>query len=284
MNGVRAACVAGMFLLAADGWAQQNAAPAGSEAQLRALRQQVAALRKQVAVARNELAAQNGAYQEIQAQLRALQSQQAELSALRQQVDSIRAELKGLKANSVLDLNGYVTFEISNGYPTALFRGVNVQIVNGTGETQSVNGMGNLIVGYNRPANGTFSCSLGIAGTQSQCVAGGGLWAQSHKSGSHNIVGGDFNSYSSWGGLVLGFENALSAPYAAVIAGARNRAGASFASVSGGSYNTAGGIYSAVSAGFSNQAMGDFSGVGGGANRTVPGPHHWAAGALAQDK
>ena len=86
------------------------------------------------------------------------------------------------------------------------------------------------------------------------------------------------------GGLVLGFENILSAPYAAVIAGARNRAGASFASISGGSYNTAGGIYSAVNAGFSNQAMGDFSGVGGGANRTAPSPHDWAAGALSQDK
>ncbi len=284
MNGAKAAWVAGLLLLAADGWGQQNPAPAGPETQLRALRQQVAALRKQLAVVRNELAARNGVYQELQMQLQTLQSQQAELSALRQQVELVRAELRSLKANTVLDLNGYVTFEISNGYPTAMFRGVNVQIVNGTGNTQSVNGMGNLIVGYNRPGNGSFSCSLGRAETESECTAGGGLWAQSHKTGSHNIVGGDFNSYSSWGGLVLGFENVLSAPYAAVIAGARNRAGASFASISGGSYNTAGGIYSAVSAGFSNRAMGDFSGVGGGANRTAPSPHDWAAGALTQDR
>jgi hypothetical protein len=192
--------------------------------------------------------------------------------------------LRSLKANTVLDLNGYVTFEIVNGYPTALFRGVNVQIVNGTGDTQSVNGMGNLIVGYNRPGSGGYSCSLGVAGSESDCMSSGGMWAQSHKSGSHNIVGGDFNSYSSWGGLVLGFENALSAPYAAVIAGARNRAGASFASISGGSYNTASGIYSVVGAGFSNRAMGDFSSVGGGSNRTSPNAHDWAAGALSQDR
>jgi hypothetical protein len=284
MNGAKAALVAGLLLLATDGWGQQNAAPASPEAQLRALRQQVTALRKQLAAARNDLAAQNGALQELQAQVRALQSQQAELSALRQQAELVRAELRSLKANTVLDLNGYVTFEIANGYPTALFRGVNVQIVNGTGDTQSVNGMGNLIVGYNRPGNGSFTCSLGSAATEPECTAGGGLWAQSHKTGSHNIVGGDFNSYSSWGGLVLGFENTLSAPYAAVIAGARNRASASFASISGGSYNTASGIYSAVSGGFSNRAVGDFSGVGGGSNRTAPSAHDWAAGALTQDK
>ena len=165
---------------------------------------------------RTELSAQAAARQELQAQLSALQAQQADLNTLRQQVEALRAEVKGLRANTVLDLNGYLTFDVSNGYPTALFRGINVQIVNGTGDTQTINGMGNLIVGYNRPSNGSFICSIGTADSEAACVASGGVWAQSHKSGSHNIVGGDFNSYSSWGGLVLGLENALSAPYAAI--------------------------------------------------------------------
>ena len=284
MNGAKAVLLAGMLLVVADGWGQQSAAPPDQATQLRALRQQVAALRKQLAAARTELSAHTAARQDLQAQLSALQAQQAELNALRQQIESLRAEVKGLKANTVLDLNGYLTFDVSNGYPTALFRGINVQIVNGTGDTQTVNGMGNLIVGYNRPSTGSFICSIGAADSEAACLASGGIWAQSHKSGSHNIVGGDFNSYSSWGGLVLGLENALSAPYAAILAGARNRAGASFASVSGGSYNTASGIYSSVSAGFANRASGDFAGVGGGTSRTAPGAHDWAAGALFQDK
>jgi hypothetical protein len=173
---------------------------------------------------------------------------------------------------------------VLNGYPTAVFRGINVQIVNGSGDAQTVNGMGNLIVGYNRASTGAFSCSIGAADSQAACATVGGVWAQSHKGGSHNIVGGDFNSYSSWGGLVMGLENALTAPYAAIIAGARNHAGASFASVSGGSYNTASGIYSSVSAGFANRASGEFSGVGGGSNRSAPTKHSWSAGTLSPDK
>ncbi len=277
MNGAKAVLLAGMLVLVADGWGQQNAAPVDQATQLRALRQQVTALRKQ-------LAAHTAARQELQSQLSALQAQQAELKALREQIDSLAAEVKGLKANTVLDLNGYLTFDVSNGYPTALFRGINVQIVNGTGDTQTLNGMGNLIVGYNRPSNGSFICSTGAVDSQAQCLASGGTWAQSHKSGSHNIVGGDFNSYSSWGGLVLGLENAVSAPYAAIVAGARNRAGASFASISGGSYNIASGIYSSVNAGFANRASGDFAGVGGGASRQASGAHDWAAGSRFEDK
>jgi hypothetical protein len=284
MKSVKAALFSAMLLAVADGWGQQSAPPPDESAQLRALRQQMAALRKQLAAARSELSGQAAARRDLQAQLTTLQAQQADLNGLRQQIESLRAELRGLKANSVLDLNGYLTFEVSNGYPTALFRGINVQIVNGSGDTQTINGMGNLIVGYNRPGTGSFICSMGAVDSEAACAASGGRWAQSHKTGSHNIVGGDFNNYTSWGGLVLGLENALTAPYGAIIAGARNRAGASFASVSGGSYNTASGIYSSVSAGFANRASGDFAGVGGGTNRAAPGPHSWSAGSLTQDK
>ncbi len=127
-------------------------------------------MRKQLAAARTELSAQAAARQDLQAQLSALQTQQADLNTLRQQVELLRAEVKGLKANTVLDLNGYLTFDVSNGYPTALFRGINVQIVNGTGDTQTINGMGNLIVGYNRPSTGSFICSIGSADSEAACA------------------------------------------------------------------------------------------------------------------
>jgi hypothetical protein len=277
MGSTRTILLTALIILTADGWAQQNATQPDPQSQLRAARQQLAALRKQLAV-------ETAARQDLANQLNALKAQQSQINALQQQVESLAREVRGLKANSVLDLNGYLTFDTSNGYPVALFRGINVQIVNGTGETQTVNGLGNLVIGYNRPSAGGFVCSLGVAQSEAACRAGGGTWAQSHKSGSHNIVGGDFNSYSSWGGAIFGLENAISAPSAVVLSGARNKAGGSMASITGGSYNTATGIYSTVNGGVGNSASGDFSAVGGGAQRAASGPHDWAAGALFQDQ
>jgi hypothetical protein len=277
MGSNRIILLISLMVLASDGWAQQKAPQTDPQVQLRAARQQLAALRKQ-------LAAELAARQDLLGQLNALKVQQNQLSALQQQVESLAREVRGLKANSVLDLNGYLTFDTSNGYPVALFRGINVQIVNGTGETQTANGLGNLIIGYNRPSAGSFVCSLGVADSEAACRSAGGAWAQSHKSGSHNIVGGDFNSYSSWGGMVFGLENAISAAHAVVLSGARNKAGGSMSSITGGSYNTATGIYSAVNGGVGNRASGDFSAVAGGTQRAAPGVHDWAAGALFQDQ
>jgi len=262
MRYATALLVFGLLVTSIEGWAQQKTVSPDSETQIRALRQQVAAMRKQLNAARGDLSAASTTRESLQVQLSALQQQ---VDAMKRQLDTLRADVGGLRANSVWDLNGYLTFEVSNGYPTAVFRGVNVQIVNGMGDTQTVNGTGNLIVGYNRPNTNGFVCSMGVTESAAVCLANGGVWAQSHKSGSHNIVGGDFNNYSSWGGLVLGLENALSAPYTAVLGGARNRAEGSFATVVGGAYNTGSGIYSSISAGFDNHATGAFAAVAGGA-------------------
>jgi len=109
---------------------------------------------------------------------------------------------------------------------TVVFDGVNVQIVSGAGSTGgAVNGHGNLVIGYNE--NG----------------------GSSHRSGSHNIVVGDYNGYSSYGGIVIGLANSITAPYA---------------SVSGGFGNTASGEYSSVSGGHNNIASGEYSSVRGG--------------------
>ena len=272
MRRRQAIVLAGLLAASSHGWAQEKVAP--SDVELRAVRQQVTTLRKQLAAARNELTAANTARQSLQVQF----------SAIQRQMEALSTEVRGLRSNSVLDLNGYLTFDISSGYPTALFRGVNVQIVNGTGETQTATGTGNLIVGYNRPSVGSFICSLGVTESAVTCQANHGLWAQSHKSGSHNIIGGDFNSYSSWGGLVMGMENALSAPFATIGGGARNRAEGSFAGIGGGSFNTASGVYGSVAGGFDNHAIGEYTTVGGGAQRTSSGQYDWAAGGLLQDR
>ena len=54
-----------------------------------------------------------------------------------------------------------------NMIETVRFTGVNVQIVNGLDDTETINGAGNLIVGYNEPPN------------------------DADRTGSHNLVGGN---------------------------------------------------------------------------------------------
>src|SRR5581483_782937 len=199
-------------------------------------------------------------------------------------LDAISRAVKGLQGNSILDLNGYLTLDNSSGYPTALFRGINVQVVNGTGNTQTANGLGNLIVGYNKRRTGQPVCSIGYFATQSECLAQGGAWGSSHKTGSHNIVGGDFNAYSAWGGLIIGVENAINAPYSSVSAGSSNVASGDLSSIAGGSFNTSAAMYSSVGGGLSNMAGAPFATVGGGSSRKAERTYTWKAGGLTQDQ
>ena len=107
------------------------------------------------------------------------------------------------------------------------FSGMNVHIVDGTGDTGGTgNGLGNLIVGYNE-------------------LRGSG----DVRTGSHNIVIGSHNNFSSYGGLVAGYQNTMSAAYASVSGGYNNTASGMYSSVSGGSVNTASDYYSSVSGG-----------------------------------
>jgi hypothetical protein len=109
---------------------------------------------------------------------------------------------------------------------TARISGINVQVVNGQGTTDTLNGLGNLIVGYNELGNPS----------------------DDNRTGSHNIITGRANSFSSYGGLVAGHGNTVSQRWS---------------SVSGGVYNTASGTYSSVSGGYGRSATGPFDWVAG---------------------
>jgi hypothetical protein len=131
----------------------------------------------------------------------------------------------------------------TTGQPTVRFSGVNVQVVSGSGFTfGETNGRGNLIIGYNE-----------LAGSVGGIV----------RTGSHNLVVGTFNNYTSYGGIVAGIDNLLTGKFASVTGGARNNAAGSYSSVSGGQWNRAGGDYSAIS---------------GGPNRTISSDSGWVAG------
>jgi hypothetical protein len=130
--------------------------------------------------------------------------------------------------------------------------GANLNIVNGSGSTDgTTNGLGNLIVGYNEQRNNPLY--------------------PDDRSGSHNIVVGQYQNFSSYGGLVGGYFNAISSPYASVSGGEQNIASGFSSSVSGGSGNTVTGVDSSVSGGQCNIASGDFSSVSGGASNTAGG-------------
>jgi hypothetical protein len=112
---------------------------------------------------------------------------------------------------------------VSRKNDTITFSGVNVQVVNGRGSTGQVNGRGNLIVGYNE-------------------LRGGG----DERTGSHNIIVGSRNNYSSYGGIVAGTTNDISGRYATAIGGHNNTASGEFSTVIGGAKNNAKGRYSSI--------------------------------------
>ncbi len=180
---------------------------------------------------------------------------------------ALQSRLSTVEGNSVLALDNNLVYTVdANGYPTAQFTGVNVQVVNGTGSTDGTPyGLGNLIVGYNPARTGGFSCSIGSATNPTDCTTAGGVWAVSYKRGSHNLVIGDRHNYSSYGGLVAGYSNTIKA---------------AAASISGGSYNTVSGMLSSINGGSNNTASGGYSNISGGFQRSVSGQYDWRAGLL----
>lgn len=127
------------------------------------------------------------------------------------------------------------------GKPTIQFSGVNVQIVNGEGKTESTNGAGNLILGYDER----------LAGEKKQ-------------TGSHNLILGIDQTFTSFGGIVDGKSNTISAAFASVTGGEVNSATNNFTSVSGGIKNTASGPISSISGGEENSATNFDDVVAGG--------------------
>ena len=183
----------------------------------------------------------------------------ATVNALKSQVSTLQANLaaettRATNAESALQTRA-TTLEtktaplsVSNdpnagGVNTLLTtKGVNVQIVNGMNSTETRNGLGNLIVGYDEKDP---------------------QYTQA-RTGSHNIVVGMGNNYLSYGGIVAGQSNDISGPYASAVGGQDNIANSDHASVFGGQSNAASSDHSCVSSGYQNIASGSEASVSGG--------------------
>lgn len=150
----------------------------------------------------------------------------------------------------------------TSGYQTVRFSGVNVQIVSGTGSTNATpNGTGNLILGYNERRGSPDD-------------------AADNRTGSHSLVVGQFQDYSSSFGVVFGYNNTISGAAACVLGGLNNTASGQYASVLGGSGNTANGQYATVSGGLDNVASNLNASVSGGRNNTASGSAASVSGGL----
>jgi hypothetical protein len=141
--------------------------------------------------------------------------------------------------HTLLAILPYLKFTASGvgGKPTIEISGANLQIVNGAGETASKNGAGNLVIGYDE--------------------------APQTQRGSHDLILGGGQGFTSYGSILGGSGNTASAPFT-VAFGEGNEASANYASVLGGSTNKAQGVASAVSGGKENLADGEYSSVAGG--------------------
>jgi hypothetical protein len=133
------------------------------------------------------------------------------------------------KLISILPHINYVTEGVDKK-PTIQFSGVNLQVINGSGSETTINGTGNLILGYDETPG--------------------------KQTGSHNsLFGGISNSYTSYGGIVGGgHNNTISGPYATILGGGENTATGTSDTITGGFSNKATINYATVSGGCSNLA------------------------------
>ena len=174
----------------------------------------------------------------IEERLLALEEQVEQVEILEERVEELEALLSD------------VTREEVNGDDTLRFSGMNVQVVNGTDSTAGEpNGLGNLLVGYDRER------SLGTP----------------DKSGSHYLVVGDFHNYTSYGGIVAGFQNNAAGTWASVLGGALNTAEGTQSVVVSGAGNTTSGQAAVVGGGAGNEAGGQAAIVVGGFNGDADG-------------
>lgn len=190
---------------------------------------------------------------------RARAAEAALQAALDAEVNRAKAAESALSAG-VTELQR-LTAPLSLNATDLTITGVNVHIVSGSGRTDdnagsggSLTGLGNLIVGY--PGQDSVY----------------------PRTGSHNIVLGDHNGFTSYGGLVAGQGNQILGPYCTVTGGTGNTARNYWSSVNGGFSNLASGQGSVVNGGQQNVARESYAVVSGGYLNDVTAFRGWAGG------
>jgi hypothetical protein len=113
-----------------------------------------------------------------------LQTNLTQETANRTSADAtLQTQINSAVPANIQALSNYVHVESGSindlAGPYVIFEGANYHFRNGLTQTQDVNGLGNLIVGYNKkPATG--------------------YWPPDARVGSHNLIAGDWNMYTSY--------------------------------------------------------------------------------------
>ena len=99
-------------------------------------------------------------------------AQQAEIDALQAQVAAMDTYVQQLQAYVEVD-------DLTNPLqPVVRVVAANLQLINGDGATESMNGTGNLIIGYNEAWGTTVACADGYYNEdQVTCEEEGSVWA-----------------------------------------------------------------------------------------------------------
>ena len=159
------------------------------------------------------------------------------------------AELATLQ--SILPDIKYVASGVA-GKPTIQFDAVNVQVISGSGSTNgAINGEGNLVIGYDKNEG------------------------KGEQTGSHNLIVGEDQTFTSFGDIVAGFSNKASGYYSSVTGGWGNTVSGYDNSITGGFDNTASGTegYNSITGGWGNTVSGKegANSVSGGFDNTASG-------------
>lgn len=191
--------------------------------------------------------------------------------------------------------------------PHFVIEGANVHIRSGAGSTtegcnhaapdcDGRTGLGNLIVGYNEDRSAAYSDDyisnvFGSANHAALCAAQPwvvdpeGTPVCVERSGSHNLIVGQWHNFVGHGGALAGIfndvrgshqfaagsQNSVHGAYGTVTGGVFNRAKGNFSSIGGGRFNETewGASFTSVNGGSFNVAFGEASAISGGAgNRT----------------
>ena len=203
----------------------------------------------------------------VSAQTSTLQRLEAKIVELETVVLKQQATIDRIRRNKMLKLQPYVKRQGN----TIIFEGVNLQVTNGSGFTNTANGTGNLIIGYDETSSGgrfqaPVVCSNGRFETAEDCTKNNHVWSKAQKTGSHNLIVGSGHSYTQSAGVVFGAANAVTGANAVVLGGSGNVSSATVSVVSGGKNNIAKAGATVVSGGESNIASADSASVSGGKN------------------
>lgn len=167
--------------------------------------------------------------------------------AIAHQLSELEARVAALEAL----LEGVIRQNNAEG-PALVFEGMNVQIRNGSGETEHANGLGNLILGYN----------------ESPVVFNNG------RTGSHNLVIGEGHQYCGVASVFIGEDHLeLEGSEGNLYTGSSHLGTGKYNCACGGSENVLNGKWNAVEGGAYNTSYGEWCGVTGGMSNAC-----WGAG------